>query len=96
MIQRLGDRFGVKEHRHRIVTRRPQRRGRDVGRVKLHAEVAIFARLGRADLEGLSVAVQGVGGVGYHLCRLLAAEGVKLRVADVRPAATQRARDEFG
>ena len=45
--------------------------------------------------QGLSVAVQGVGGVGYHLCRLLAAEGVNLRVADVRPAATQRVKDEF-
>jgi leucine dehydrogenase len=56
---------------------------------------AVKFRFGRADLEGLSVAVQGVGGVGYHLCRLLAAEGVKLRVADVRPAAVQRASEEF-
>jgi len=52
-------------------------------------------RFGRSDLDGLNVAVQGVGGVGYHLCRLLAGEGVKLRVADVRSAATQRVADEF-
>jgi leucine dehydrogenase len=52
-------------------------------------------RLGRQDLAGLSVAVQGVGGVGYHLCRLLAADGVNLRVADVRAPAVERVCDEF-
>ena len=64
--------------------------------VFLGLKTAVKFGLGRADLQGVSVAVQGVGGVGYHLCRLLAAEGVKLRVADVRPAAAQRVRDEFG
>ena len=39
--------------------------------------------------------MQGVGGVGYHLCRLLAAEGVELRVADVRASAAERVSDEF-
>jgi len=63
--------------------------------VFLGLKAAAKFRFGRSDLEGLSVAVQGVGGVGYHLCRLLAAEGVKLRVADVRETATQRATDEF-
>ena len=63
--------------------------------VFLGLKAAVKFRLGRSDLEGLGVAVQGVGGVGYHLCRLLAAEGVKLRVADVRPVATQRVSDEF-
>jgi leucine dehydrogenase len=63
--------------------------------VFLGLKAAVRFRLGRADLSGLSVAVQGVGGVGYHLCRLLAAEGVKLRVADVRQAATQRVSDEL-
>jgi leucine dehydrogenase len=64
--------------------------------VFLGLKAAVRFRLGRADLQGLRVAVQGVGGVGYHLCRLLAAEGVKLRVADVRPAATLRVSEEFG
>jgi leucine dehydrogenase len=63
--------------------------------VFLGLKAAAKFRLGRSDLEGLKVAVQGVGGVGYHLCRLLAAEGVKLRVADIRPAATQRVSDEL-
>jgi leucine dehydrogenase len=63
--------------------------------VFLGLKAAVRFRLGRSDLEGLRVAVQGVGGVGYHLCRLLAAEGAKLRVADVRESATQRASEEF-
>jgi leucine dehydrogenase len=63
--------------------------------VFLGLKAAVKFRLGRSDLEGLSVAVQGVGGVGYHLCRMLAAEGVKLRVADVREAATERVSNEF-
>ncbi len=64
--------------------------------VFLGIKAAARFRLGRSDLENLSVAVQGVGGVGYHLCRLLAAEGAKLRVADVRGAAVERVRDECG
>jgi leucine dehydrogenase len=63
--------------------------------VFLGLKAAVKFRFGRADLEGLRIAVQGVGGVGYHLCRLLAAEGVRLFVADVREMATQRVSDEF-
>jgi len=64
--------------------------------VFLGIRAAVKFRLGRGDLEGLKVAVQGVGGVGYHLCAMLAAEGVRLTVADVRPAAVQRVCQEFG
>jgi leucine dehydrogenase len=63
--------------------------------VHLAIKAAAKFRLGRSDLQGLSVAVQGVGGVGYHLCRLLAADGARLRVADIRQSATDRIRDEF-
>jgi leucine dehydrogenase len=63
--------------------------------VLLGIKAAARFRLGRSDLEGLRVAVQGVGGVGYHLCQLLAAEGAQLRVADVRAPALERAHDEF-
>ncbi len=63
--------------------------------VFLGIKAAVQFRMGRSGLEDLSVAVQGVGGVGYHLCRLLAAEGVRLRVADVRSDATERVRDEL-
>lgn len=36
-----------------------------------------------SELKGLTVAVQGTGNVGMHLCRLLADAGAKLIVADV-------------
>jgi leucine dehydrogenase len=64
--------------------------------VYLGIRAAVKFRLGRSDLEGVSVAIQGVGGVGYHLCALLAAAGARLTVADVRPVAVQRVGDEFG
>jgi leucine dehydrogenase len=63
--------------------------------VFLGLKAAVKFRLGRADLTDVSVAVQGAGGVGYHLCGMLAAEGAKLSVADVRPVALQRVCDEF-
>src|SRR6202030_1626629 len=63
--------------------------------VCLGIKAAVRFRLGRQDLQGLTVAVQGAGGVGYHLCGLLAAEGAQLRVADVRPAVVQRVCEEF-
>jgi leucine dehydrogenase len=63
--------------------------------VYLGIKAAVRFRLGHADLSGLTVAVQGVGGVGYHLCGLLAAEGARLCVADVRPPAVQRVCEEF-
>jgi leucine dehydrogenase len=63
--------------------------------VYLGIKAAVKIRLGRTDLSGVSVAVQGVGGVGYHLCRMLAADGAGLRVADVRPVAVQRVCDEL-
>src|ERR1700751_3890921 len=59
--------------------------------VFLGIKAAVQFRLGRSDLEGVTVAVQGLGGVGYHLCRLLAEHGVQLSVADVRPQVVGRA-----
>jgi leucine dehydrogenase len=64
--------------------------------VYLGIEAAVKFRLGRTDLKGVRVAIQGLGGVGHHLCRLLAAEGAELFVADVQPAAVQRACEQFG
>src|ERR1700686_5150437 len=64
--------------------------------VYLGIKAAVRFRLGRQDLQGLTVAVQGAGGVGYHLCGLLAAEGAQLRVADVRPAVVRRVCEELG
>jgi leucine dehydrogenase len=63
--------------------------------VFLGIKAAAKFRLGRADLQDVSVALQGVGGVGYHLARLLAAEGARLYAADVRAALLERTADEF-
>ena len=48
-------------------------------------EAAVEARLGKDSLEGLRVAVQGVGHVGLHLCRQLHEAGAELIVSDVNP-----------
>jgi leucine dehydrogenase len=83
------------------LSRKPGEAGGDPGPktalgVYLGIKAAVKFRLNRSDLGGVGIAVQGLGGVGYHLCRLLAAEGAELRVADVRPSAVERVCDEFG
>ena len=40
-------------------------------------------RYGEETLEGRHVVVQGLGHVGYHLCKHLAEEGARLSVADI-------------
>jgi len=57
---------------------------------------AVAHRLGRDDLVGVRVAVQGAGQVGRALCRLLADAGAVLVVADVRTEAATRVADELG
>jgi len=47
-------------------------------------------------LSGLHVAVQGLGQLGYRLCKQLRAEGARLTVADVDEARASRAREELG
>jgi leucine dehydrogenase len=64
--------------------------------VFLGIRVASTRALKRNDLEGLKVAVQGAGHVGYHVCRLLAEAGAKLRVADIDASNVERVCDEFG
>jgi leucine dehydrogenase len=51
--------------------------------VFLALRAAVRHRLGR-DLEGVPVAVSGLGHVGSNLCRLLAEAGARLIVADIR------------
>lgn len=51
---------------------------------------------GTDDLQGKTVAVQGVGNVAYHLCKYLHEEGASLIVTDINKAAVQRAVSEFG
>lgn len=58
-------------------------------------EAAVRFKLGRPDLTGLKVAVQGVGNVGYYLCGYLSRAGAKLRVADIDSSRVSKAQDEF-
>ncbi len=64
--------------------------------VRRGIEACVKFRLGKDDLKGVHVAVQGVGHVGYHLCRELHASGAKLTVADVDLLKSERAQREFG
>ena len=52
-------------------------------------------RFGSDRLSGLTVAVQGLGAVGYGLCRLLHQEGVKLVATDIRPEVLEKAKKDF-
>ncbi|MCG8468671.1 MAG: leucine dehydrogenase [Gemmatimonadetes bacterium] len=53
-------------------------------------------RYGDDGLGGRSIAVQGAGNVGYHLCRYLTAEGAKVFVSDIDDARTARCAEELG
>ena len=58
-------------------------------------KAAVKERLNRDSLDGLRVAVQGVGHVGYYLCEFLHNEGVELIVSDVNQESLDRVRDQF-
>jgi leucine dehydrogenase len=60
----------------------------------IHAAVAF--QFGDGALKGRSVAVQGLGNVGFNLAKFLREAGAKVFAADINPAATDRARDELG
>ncbi|HEX6925985.1 MAG TPA: Glu/Leu/Phe/Val dehydrogenase dimerization domain-containing protein [Longimicrobiaceae bacterium] len=47
-------------------------------------------------LQGRTVAVQGLGHVGYHLCSYLHDAGAELIVSDLDPSRVQRVVEEFG
>jgi leucine dehydrogenase len=57
---------------------------------------AIAHRTGSDDLDGKHVAVQGVGHVGYWLCKYLDDQGARLTVTDIDAARVKRVVDEFG
>ena len=64
--------------------------------VLMGIRAAVAHKLGRNSLDGVRVAVQGVGHVGYHLCHLLDQAGARLTVTDIDGAAVARTADEFG
>ena len=57
---------------------------------------AVKHKRGRDSLEGLAVAVQGVGNVGRYVCKNLYEAGMKLIVADVNAEAAAYAVEKFG
>ena len=64
--------------------------------VFLGIRTAVKHRLGVDSLEGLSVAIQGLGHVGYYLARHLVTEKAKVYGADVSSENLQRAVDDLG
>lgn len=56
----------------------------------LGAHLCIMALLG-GDVAGRTIAVQGVGAVGFGLCKLLLEEGARVVAADVNAASLERA-----
>lgn len=62
----------------------------------LALECAVKRRLDREDLNGLRVAIQGVGGVGFRLGQLLKERGAELVVTDINEDAVRRAVEQLG
>lgn len=58
-------------------------------------QAAVKHQLGKDSLAGLRVAVQGLGHVGYHLCKHLHNAGAKLIVTDLNKQALAQVATEF-
>lgn len=59
-------------------------------------KAAVKDKLGRDSLDGLRVAIQGVGNVGYDLAGQLKEAGASLWVTDIHAEQLERARTELG
>ncbi|MCB9990968.1 MAG: amino acid dehydrogenase [Rhodospirillales bacterium] len=59
-------------------------------------QAAVKHKMGRDDLSGISVAVQGLGDVGYYLCEFLHEAGATLYVADLDQERLNRVANAFG
>ena len=62
----------------------------------LGIKAAVKYKLGKDDLAGIKVAVQGLGSVGYSLCQKLHAAGAELIVTDINEVALEKAKTELG
>ena len=61
----------------------------------LGIKAAVEKKFGTDKIKGLRIAVQGVGNVGYQLCKLLHTEGAILTVADINTANIARIQREL-
>ncbi len=57
---------------------------------------SVARAMGRTDMKGLHVAIQGVGAVGSELGRLLVAEGARLTIADISPGRAEALARDLG
>lgn len=64
--------------------------------VRRAIESGVKFKLGKDNLSGIHIAIQGVGHVGYYLCKELHQLGAKLTVADTNSAHTDNCQKEFG
>ncbi|GHG07426.1 Glu/Leu/Phe/Val family dehydrogenase [Thalassotalea marina] len=62
----------------------------------LGIKAAVKFKLGKDDLTGIKVAVQGLGSVGYDLCAKLHAAGAQLVVTDINHETLNKAAEAFG
>ncbi|WP_341501107.1 Glu/Leu/Phe/Val dehydrogenase [Gallaecimonas sp. GXIMD4217] len=62
----------------------------------LGIKAAVKHKLGRDDLKGIKVAVQGLGSVGYYLCEHLHKAGAELFVTDIHDESLNKAKAELG
>jgi len=63
--------------------------------VRRGIEAAVQFKLGRKDLDGVHVAIQGVGNVGYHLAKELHALGARISACDINGTSLQKVMHEF-
>jgi len=59
-------------------------------------KAAVKKQLGKDQVSGLKVAVQGVGHVGYHLVKHLSEEGAKVYVTDIFDESIKKVVNDFG
>ena len=58
-------------------------------------KAALMHLIGQSDFRGIRVLVQGVGSVGYNLCKLLHASGAEVLVTDIDDCKLQRVGSEL-
>jgi leucine dehydrogenase len=58
-------------------------------------KAAVKFKLGRDSLDGVKIAVQGLGHVGYYLCKHLSEEGAKLVVTDINKESIEKVVADF-
>jgi len=64
--------------------------------VRRGIEAAVHHKLGKQQLEGIHVLIQGAGHVGYHLAKELTLQGARITMCDVDQQALQRCVDQWG